>query len=367
MKRMIFLLMIILLCAFTKKVDEIDIYYEGEERQKSTFEPEQEIQLGAFIKEDTQIESMEQFEKMTRKHDIYGFTTTLKEEFPMMDILECYVNQKIPLLVIQPSDRNHPFETQYLEEAAKKVSQYRIPLLVDFYPNGEDYSNGEDYKKYYQKAREVFRKNAPNAVFIWTMAIENIEKWKSYYPEDVDWIGLSIYENGGEQGKNIEQMLERWYAIFQKQKPLILSQVAVSHYSEKGSKYTEKEASDEIIRLYDSLQKYPAIKAVVYRSVNLTRQGGNAVKGENYSIVENKKVLEAYQGIKVVNQNGEWYKSFWKAYQKDGIIYIPKNVVVQEVKAGYEEIVLLEGKEYVKRMIGYDIKQKQGNIFLYKQ
>ena len=38
MKRMIFLLMIILLCAFTKKVDEIDIYYEGEERQKITFE-----------------------------------------------------------------------------------------------------------------------------------------------------------------------------------------------------------------------------------------------------------------------------------------------------------------------------------------
>ncbi len=366
MKRVAFLFVILLLCAFTKEIEEMDIYYEGEKRQKSTFEPEQGILLGAFIKEDKQIESMEQFEKMTNKHDIYGFTATLTEEFPMMDILECYVNQKIPLLVIQPSDRSNPFETQHLEEAAKKISQYRIPLLVDFYPNGEDYSNGEAYKKYYQQAREVFRKNAPNTVFIWTMAIENIEKWKAYYPEDVDWIGLSIYENGGKQGENIEQMLERWYAVFQKQKPLILSQVAISHYSENGSKYTEKEASDEITRLYHSLQKYPAIKAVVYHSVNLTRQGGNAVKGENYSIVENKRVLEAYQKIKTVHQDGTWYKSFWKKKKKNGIVFIPKNVVTQELQADCE-IVLLEGKEYVKNIVGYEVKQKQGNIFLYKQ
>lgn len=161
MKRVAFLFVILLLCAFTKEIEEMDIYYEGEKRQKSTFEPEQGILLGAFIKEDKQIESMEQFEKMTNKHDIYGFTATLTEEFPMMDILECYVNQKIPLLVIQPSDRSNPFETQHLEEAAKKISQYRIPLLVDFYPNGEDYSNGEAYKKYYQQAREVFRKMHP--------------------------------------------------------------------------------------------------------------------------------------------------------------------------------------------------------------
>ena len=73
------------------------------------------------------------------------------------------------------------------------------------------------------------------------MSIENIENWYAYYPQNADWIGLSIYENGGNQGKDIAEMLERWYAIFQKQKPLMLSHVGISHYSEKNSKYTEKE------------------------------------------------------------------------------------------------------------------------------
>ena len=246
MKRVTFLLVALFLCGCTNEIvsqeiqqtqqtpiQQMTVYYEGEKREKEIFEPEQgKILLGAFIKQDKNIESMEYFEKLTEKsHEIYGFTTTLTEEFPMMDILECYVNEKIPLLVIQPSNRNFPFEQEYLEKAAEKANQYRIPMLIDFYPNGEDYSNGEDYKKYYQKAREIFREKAPNAVFIWTMSIENIENWYAYYPQNTDWIGLSIYENGGNQGKDIAEMLERWYAIFQKQKPLMLSHVGISHYS----------------------------------------------------------------------------------------------------------------------------------------
>ena len=40
--------------------------------------------------------------------------------------------------------------------------------------------------------------------------------------------------------------------------------------------------------------------------------------------------------------------------------------MTQELQADCE-IVLLEGKEYVKNIVGYEVKQKQGNIFLYKQ
>ena len=34
MKRVAFLFVILLLCAFTKEIEEMDIYYEGEKRQK---------------------------------------------------------------------------------------------------------------------------------------------------------------------------------------------------------------------------------------------------------------------------------------------------------------------------------------------
>ena len=390
MKRVTFLLVALFLCGCTNEIvsqeiqqtqqtpiQQMTVYYEGEKREKEIFEPEQgQIVLGALIKQDKNIESMEYFEKLTEKsHEIYGFTTTLTEEFPMMDILECYVNEKIPLLVIQPSNRNFPFEQEYLEKAAEKANQYRIPMLIDFYPNGEDYSNGEDYKKYYQKAREIFREKAPNAVFIWTMSIENIENWYAYYPQNTDWIGLSIYENGGNQGKDIAEMLERWYAIFQKQKPLMLSHVGISHYSEKNSKYTEKEASDEITRLYESIKTYPEIKAIVYDSVNLTRQYGKQLEGENYSIIENEKVLNAYrkqiQNIECIDKQRIWYKSFYKGYVKNNKIYIAKNTIIQEMGIYYnnESVTFLYGKEYVSAedIKGYTGEQKQNTIFLYKQ
>lgn len=391
MKCVTFLLIALFLCGCTNKIvlqeiqqtqqqtpiQQMAVYYEGEQKEKITFEPEQrKILLGAFIKQDKNIESMEYFEKLTeKKHEIYGFTTTLTEEFPMMDILECYVNKKIPLLVIQPADRNFPFEQEHLEKAAEKANQYRIPMLIDFYPNGEDYSSGEDYKKYYQKAREIFKEKAPNTVFIWTMSIENIENWYAYYPQNADWIGLSIYENGGNQGKDIAEMLERWYAIFQKQKPLILSHVGISHYSEKNSKYTEKEASDEIKRLYESIKAYPEIKAIVYDSVNLTRQYGMQSEGENYSIVENEKVLNAYreqiQNIECIDKEGIWYKSFYKGYIKDNKIYVAKNTIIQEMETYYNNkpAIYLYGKEYVpaEDIKGYTGKQQQNAIFLYKQ
>lgn len=391
MKCMTFLLIILFLCSCTNKIvlqevqqtqqtspiQQMSVYYEGEQRQKTMFEPEQgEILLGAFIKQDKNIEDIEYFEKLTDKsHEIYGFTATLTEEFPMMDILECYVNQKIPLLVIQPTNRNFPFEQEYLEKAAEKANEYRIPLLIDFYPNGEDYSEGEDYKKYYQKAREIFREKAPNTVFIWTMSIENIENWHAYYPQDVDWIGLSIYENGGNQGKDIAEMLERWYAIFQKQKPLMLSHVGISHYSEKNSKYTEKEASNEIKRLYESIKAYPEIKAIIYDSVNLTRQCGKESEGENYSIVENESVLNVYreqiQNINFIDKEKVWYKSFYKGYIQDNKIYVAKNTVIQEMGryCNDEPTVYLYGKEYIlaEDITGYSSKQQQNAIFLYKQ
>lgn len=383
MKCMTFLFVIVLLCACEKQVEiqtpmeQVTVYYEAEPNQKVLFEPEQgTILLGAFIKEDKNITNMEEFEDITQKsHDIYGFSATLTEEFPMMDILECYVNQKIPLLVLQPPDRENPFQQIWLEQAAEKVSQYRIPLLVDFYPNGADYSTAEEYKKYYQKAVEIFNEKAPNVCFIFTMAIDDSEKWQQYYTESADWLGLSIYENGGNQGKDIAQMLERWYAIFQYKKPLMLSQVAISHYSKTDSKYTEKEASDEIKRLYESLEQYPQIKAIVYHSVNLTTQCAMKVEGENYSIVENKKVLQCYQNqiqnIKSIVQKGKWYKSFFKGYVKDGIIYIDKNTVLKEMALDYDEdTVLLEQKEYIpmQNIQGYyGERQQKDVVFLYKQ
>ena len=98
MKRVTFLLVALFLCGCTNEIvsqeiqqtqqtpiQQMTVYYEGEKREKEIFEPEQgKILLGAFIKQDKNIESMEYFEKLTEKsHEIYGFTTTLTEEFPI--------------------------------------------------------------------------------------------------------------------------------------------------------------------------------------------------------------------------------------------------------------------------------------------
>lgn len=351
---------------------EIEVYYEGEQMQSAAFAPENSsLLLGAFIKEDKNIQDIEAFEAMTGKpHQIYGFTATLTEAFPMMDILECYVKEKIPLLALYPPDRNSPFEEKWLEQAAEKISQYRIPVLVDFYPNGADYGSGEAYKAYYQKAREIFRQKAPNAVFIWTMSTDDMYVWQAYYPEDVDWIGLCIYENGEEP--MIPTVLQKWYETFQKQKPLLLSQVGVSHYSDKNAKYTEQQASREITRLYASLEEYPQIKAVVYRSVDFTNQGIKQIQGENYTITANKKVLSAYENAieKSRQWQKNWYKSFSKAYERDGVIYLSKEAVTKDMNADFTgEFVLLNGEEYIlaHEIAGYGFWQKKDAVFFYKQ
>ena len=388
MKNMVFLYcMMLLLTGCSQKIQqksviaeipmqEINVYYEYNKRPKSTFEPENSsLLLGAFIKEDKTIESIEDFEKITEKsHQIYGFTATLTEQFPMTDILECYVKEKIPLLALYPPDRNHPFQEKWLEQAAEKISQYRIPVLIDFYPNGADYGSGEDYKAYYQKAREIFRKKAPNTVFIWSMSTDDLNTWQKYYPEDVDWIGLCVYENGGEQGKNVSEIIQQWYKIFQKEKPLLLSQVGISHYSDKDAKYTEQQASQEITRLYESLRQYPQIKAVVYRSIDFTNQKIKAIQGENYSITQNQKVLTAYQNAIQTSRQFQrnWYKSFLKAYQQADIFYFSENAVVEEMQtqiANTQDFIFIHGEKYIPadKIIGYDYRIQNDAVFFYKQ
>ena len=127
--------------------------------------------------------------------------------------------------------------------------------------------------------------------------------------------------------------------------------------------------------MYESIKTYPEIKAIVYDSVNLTRQYGKQSEGENYSIIENEKVLNAYrkqiQNIECIDKQRIWYKSFYKGYVKNNKIYIAKNTIIQEMGIYYnnESVTFLYGKEYVSAedIKGYTGEQKQNTIFLYKQ
>ncbi len=345
-----------------KKIEELritdeskmfSVYYTEEKWGKSPLEPEGGCMTGAFVFEDRFIDGdWKKFEEVTKKsHDIYGYAMRAGEEFPLTWALECFVNGKTPLIALYPRNRNAPFEEESILKTAEDAGAFQIPLFLQCYPDATAYGDGEAYGAFYRKTRRIFQEKAPNAVFVWSVPADTEEKALNYYPGDayVDWIGLDVFEKSGEQGQGVSEKVERWYDTWQKRKPLMISQLAVSHYSTRDSCYTEEEAAAEIERFYSSLSEYPRIKAVVYREGNPAADGVKKAVRENYLLTDNDRKLQAYTKAvsatwlspkRVDDLGEEVFRSPFLAYESEGRIYLQESAVVFDL----EEKMAAEGK-----------------------
>lgn len=358
------------------------VYYAEKEWEKSPLETNEGCMSGAYIVEDKIVSGdWKRFEEVTKhSHNIYGYVMRAGEEFPLTWALECFVEGKIPMIALYPRSGNDPYEYESILKTAEEAGAFQIPLFLYFYPNATAYGDGKAYGDFYGKARRAFREKAPNAVFIWGVSAEDGEKALDYYPGDtyVDWIGLDVFEKSGEQGIGVSEQVERWYNTWQKRKPLMISQLAISHYSSKDSRYTEKEVALELERFYESMGAYPRIKAVVYQEGEAFEDGAKMAIRQNYLLTDNDRILEAYtRAISTERWNldsekafeGEMFRSPFLAYETDGHIYLQENTV----RFDLGEKVLGEGKIInEKRCIpmnclnGYEVKREGQNLFLQK-
>ena len=283
--------------------ESYDLYYQDDDYKLSLYEPPEGSYLGAYVLSNKKINfDMEEFDRLTEKeHALYMYNMKLGDPFPVSWILSCISLMKTPYIVLTPPNKYHPYDEALLEQTAKEFGQFFVPMLVDFYPLSKDNEyEPEAYKDFYRKARKAFEEHASNAAFVWSASQEELRGAESFYPGDpyTDWIGLSLYmalnQEGGYNG-DVFGALDYWYYSFQSSKPLIVTQLAVSHFSSENHTYRISPAADEISRIYNKISlDYPRIKGIIYMDFNgIDLSADN--KGDNFTVSDEGSVRDAYR------------------------------------------------------------------------
>lgn len=267
--------------------------------------------LGAYVLRDRRINgSMASFDTLMKKeHAIYAYTAALDEEFPSAWVLECVANFKTPLIILTPPsnadsylgiDKNL-YDEKLMVKWAKAAGELNIPVFVQFYP----YSKGKgyiayEYKKFVKKAYQAFSDNAPNAAFVWGIALDDISETSRFYPGDdfCDWVGLSIMADIGKDGSytNFIDDLDSYYLQFQTAKPIMLS-LSLSHFTTLDNRYYTNYCAQALSGVYAAASsRYPRVRAIIYMdytSVGVSQPRAGKVQN-NYLLTDEELLVSAY-------------------------------------------------------------------------
>lgn len=341
--------------------DIYSIYIEDSYYNLSLYEPREKCYLGAYILSDKVVNfNIGEFEARTgKKHSNYVYHMKLGEPFPLKWVLECYSLMKTPYIIMEASDSYNPFKYELLEETAESFGEFYIPMFIEFYPNPQNNNyDKEEYKLFFKKAYDTFKQKASNAAFVWSVDVNGVYDSNFYYPgnESTDWVGINIYKTFDENGEmiNIDKNIDYFYYLYQKDKPIMISQLAISHFSSKGHKYFNDKAAEEIENLYlKTLNNYPRIKSINYMDINNMEFSPKNSVNDNFSITDDEKILNAYKNsisndkfiseLSIIDsgeKNKELFKSPFEAYNVENQIYISKNTIIYDLN--YKDISNLD-------------------------
>lgn len=279
--------------------------YFQKERELSMYEPITGSYLGAYVLANPEIEfDITQFERAVGRDVAVALRYyQIGDPFPHKWLLECLANKKAPHMVITPNNMKAPYDQEALLETAKAFQNtYGIPVFAEFYPGGKAFGDPAQYISYFQFAKEVFAQHAPNVALVWSMDMEDLYDSMIYYPGDdyVDWIGINmefpIYKNNEKYKADIEKHLDYFYNMYQDKKPLMISRLAISHYSKKDHAFYLDEAEDTINQIYSQIPlAYPRIKAVNYIDTNDIKMAPDNTGTDNFRVSVEPKITEIYK------------------------------------------------------------------------
>ncbi len=272
----------------------------------SLYEPSEGCYLGADITTNKRIDfDIHQFETLTKKKQcIFSYDMDLNDSYPLTWILSCISQIKTASITITPPSGILSADSEKLTKLAQNFGEFYVPIFVNFYPIQENY----DPKKYiaiYKQARTIFKEHASNVSFVWSVDSEFIFDSAKYYPGNdyVDWVGINLQKpiTTKENEQNIFNTLDYFYYEYQKTKPIMITGLAISHFSSKDHIYRTTEASREIESTYHSIiENYPRVKAIIYSDVNEEESDSTKKTKNNYSITDDETVLNGYS--KAINK-----------------------------------------------------------------
>lgn len=279
----------------------VDLYLP-KEINYSKLEPEDGIYIGAYVENNLELHnSMAQFEQITgQKHAIRVMQYRTSSDVTSRQMLECLADKQVPYIKVLPTKDYDINPIYYMISDIK--TRYSMPVFIELYPVDSSVTDPSNYKDYYERAYKLIKRYLPEAVVVWSMSSDLVYECMTYYPGDdlVDWVGLNIYMPRYQDGDPYEialgDGLDFWYKNFQMSKPMMLSGIAVSHFSRIDHTYKVGETAETLQYFYDTIPKmYPRIKGMLYIDVDMkevTKDGK-----EDYRISSQAELVNAYHKL----------------------------------------------------------------------
>ena len=285
----------------TKKELPIDLYVL-DEVNSGKYEPEQGIYTGAYVQKDTHIQGdLLAYEKLIGQTQTFKvFTYQANEGITKQDILRCIAQKKVPYIKLLLGS-NYDLTPLYQMIFDLKLS-YKTPVFIELYPLTEKDYQVKPYKETYQRAYEILHKYLSDITVVWSTDEARVADMALYYPGSgyVDWAGINIYIPRYKNGSHYQYpgigQFDYWYKSFQEKKPMLISALAVSHYSRIDHAYTIHETQDKLRLFYDNvLATYPRLKGIIYMDVDMAKISSQGK--EDYCLTGEERLQEKMQAL----------------------------------------------------------------------
>jgi hypothetical protein len=251
-------------------MEEKDIHlYIKKEMQMAPYEPVEGVYLGAYV------EDIEAFEELlAAKQSFRLFQYTTKGSISQQDLLKCIAKNHIPYIKVL-LDEDYDL-TRVYTMIGDLNNRYKTPLFIELFPVTQKIEDPTSYKEQYDRAYKLIKKYLDQAVIVWAIDLEKSYEMPLYYPGNhmVDWVGVNCYwpKYQGEALYEVDPLesIDFLYKNFQEEKPMLLSGVAVSHFSTLDHTYTVADAKNKLNVFYEKvIQRYPRIKGIFYIDIDM--------------------------------------------------------------------------------------------------
>ncbi len=314
-KGTIFLMLPILAMSFTgctrKKIDDsksvsindrskksipIELYIK-QDIKLGQYEPEQGIYLGAYVQKNKNINGdIVAFENILNQPQTFKvFQYTMAEGLASQEILKCMAQKKVPYIKLL---LGNDFDLTPLYRMISDIrAPYNVPIFIELFPLTSHVSQPAHYKETFERAYEILHNYLDNVVIVWSADDSRLYDMPLYYPGDhlVDWVGLNIYipkyRNNVPYQFNYLEDIDFWYKSFQKSKPMMLSALAISHFSTVDHTYTLNDVQNKLDLYYNKMPTlYPRIKSIIYIDVDMAEVIKNGT--DDYRMTSQKQLVE---------------------------------------------------------------------------
>ncbi len=305
----------------------MSIAYDKPNYKYGKAEPEKGTLLGAYVLQDDYInQSMETFNELTeKKHASYFMYVGYGRPFPKKWVEEVKAAGAIPHIAFEPNGGLEVVnDDAYLREWAQAAKAADVPIFMRWASemNGTwtQYSGKSDlYKEKWKLIYNVFKEEAPNCAFVWTVFTFPESTIKEFYPGDeyVDWVGVNIYNviyhnnniNSKADDEDPLELLDYVYNTYSYKKPIQISEFGVTHYTSTDGKNYSPWAAVKINELYSNIGKYyPRVKSIFYFDVNNLNTYNADRRINDYSVTDDEIVLSAYKAAVSTNNFLSDYK-----------------------------------------------------------